>query len=138
MGSLSGVKQPELREIDVTAFRRRLSVKSGESLEGGYQDHPARDRKQRTSDSLVQLAARTLPEDLGTAISSAEEMTVLVKTLIETEAGRITEGSTGARSKIAKLGSILGQVKSRFTALRRRSIGPDDILPREKTKGNRL
>jgi len=99
------------RRIEVTAYRRQLSVQYAEPIAPGHIDGPAVEGRT----GPPQLCARPPASDHfpPAHIARVNEVTMLVKTLVE------TEGKSGSLSysRVTKLKLLLRQVRSRINSL---------------------
>jgi len=97
------------KRIQVTAYRRQLSVQFGDPPK-----HGCRDQRSTDDDSeALELSARTLIEERPVLadIAGTEEVTLMVETLIE-------RGDDISNSRIRKLRLLMRQLRSRINSSR--------------------
>src|SRR5215472_18334527 len=109
------------RRISITAFRRRISIYSGEQIPPGSEVHSSSSDASLPNDNAAPTGTPTLGEGQFTSdLASVDELTLLVRTLIQSE----SDGPVALRqvdpcrrsfwSRIPNLGRALRRLKTRL------------------------
>jgi len=109
------------RRISITAFRRQISIYSGEQIPPGAEVHSASSDASLPNDNATPIGTLTLAEGQFTSdLASVDELTLLARTLIQPESdGRVAlkQADPCRRSfcsRIQNLGLALRQLKTRL------------------------
>jgi hypothetical protein len=113
------------RRISITAFRRQISIYSGEQIPPGPEVHSSSSDASLPNDNAAPTTTPSLAEGQSRSdLASVDELTLLAQTLIQRESAgqvalkQVDSCRRGFWSRIPNLGRAIRQLKTRLNISR--------------------